>query len=144
MNYCVKRMPLLSANLLYSMCLVGGHVGNLYRNFNSSHYSAIPVLFTVIQNLLTAAAISQAATGVLIISQSGVFYLPPSLLTVSMGVNGDIFLIKIREGEYKLPGNEVPGLPKICAHWRPYANNISYYGCIVNNSSPVSPWWKFN
>lgn len=90
MNYCVQRMPLLSANLVDSTCLVGGHVGSLQSNFNSSHYSAVPLLFTVIQNLLTAAADSQAATGVLIISQSGVFYLPLPLLAVSMGANGDV------------------------------------------------------
>lgn len=83
-------------------CLVGGYVGNLYSSFNSSHYSPVPLLFTVIQNLLTAAAGCQAATSILIISQSGVFYLPPSPLMVSMGANGDVFLIKMRQGEYEL------------------------------------------
>lgn len=49
----------------------------------------------MIQNLLTAAAGCQAASGVLIISQSEVIYLLPLPLTVTMRDNGDVFLIKI-------------------------------------------------
>lgn len=62
----------------------------------------------MIQNLLTAAAAWQAATGVLIISQSGVFYLPPSPLMVSMGANGNVFLIKMRPRRDELTGSQVP------------------------------------
>lgn len=102
---CLSYLPI---SFYQAECLVGGYAGNLYSNFNSSHNSPVPLLFTAIQNLLTAAAGCQAATGVLIISQSGVFYLPPSPLTVSMGANGDVFLIKMRQqGEHELPSGEV-------------------------------------
>ncbi len=76
----------------------------------------VPLLFTVIQNLLTAAAGCQAATGVLIISQSGVFYLPPTPLIVSMGANGDIFLIKMRQGEYEMSSLSYPNFVPIGNH----------------------------
>ena len=99
----VDVSPICQSPFIKRKCLVGGHVGNLYSNFNSSHYSLVPLLFTGIQNLLTAAAGCQAATGVLIISQSGVFYLPPLPLILSMGANGDVFLIKMRQGEHELP-----------------------------------------
>lgn len=117
------RLSYLPISFHQVKCLVGGYVSNLYSNFNSSHYSLVPLLFTVIQNLLTAAAGCQAATGVLIISQSGVFYLPPLPLTVSMGANGDVFLIKMRQGEYELSSSELPELPKFCALWLAYSQN---------------------
>lgn len=111
---CLSYLPISFHQV---KCLVGGYVGNLYSNFNSSHYSPVPLLFTVIQNLLTAAAGCQASTGVLIISQSGVFYLPPSPLAASVGANGDVFLIKMRQGECGLLGGEAPERPESCAHW---------------------------
>lgn len=83
-------------------CLVGGSVGNLSSIFNSFYYPPAPLLFTVIQNLLTAAASYRAASRMLIISLSRAFYLPPSPFMGSMGTNEDVLLIRKRRGEYEL------------------------------------------
>lgn len=83
-------------------CLVGGSVGNLYSIFNSFYYPPAPLLFTMIQNLLTAAASFHAASWILIISLSRAFYLPPSPFMGSMGTNEDVLLIRMRRGEYEL------------------------------------------
>lgn len=39
-------------------------------------------------------------------------YLPPSPLTASMGANGNVFLITMRQGQNELPRNEILDLSK--------------------------------
>lgn len=93
--------PICKSHSIFSNCLVGGYVCNLCCDFNSSYYSPASLPFTVIQNLLTAAPSCRAPTGILIIPQTRLFYLPPSPFMGSMGANEDVFLMKMRWG--KLP-----------------------------------------
>lgn len=58
--------------------------------------------FSLNQNLLTAADSSRAASGILIISTSWVFYSPPAPFTGSAGANEGVFLIEMRQGEHKV------------------------------------------
>lgn len=64
----------------------------------------IPLLrcFSLDQNLLTAADSSRAASGILVISTSWVFYSPPAPLTGSAGANEGVFLIEMRQGEHEV------------------------------------------